>query len=222
MGNHGEHEAVVRIVAGSHRVKVVAGEQTEVAIEGKARVSRDGTTTTVDHAESRLVVKVPEGADIVIGVNSGRIETVGRLGSVALVANSGRVTVDKARTVDIRVKSGAVVVGAVEHECRIRSNTGRIEVGRCGSAQVSTNSGRIQLSEVSGSVKANCVSGRISIAQIEAADIDAETVSGRIEIKQPPGTRAHRSAEMDSPLDLPADCDCVVRARSVSGRVDVK
>ena len=55
---------------------------------------------------------------------------------------------------------------------------------------------------------------------VAAQDVDAETVSGRITVRLPPGVRPWVVQRSDVDL-APERHDCVVTARSVSGRVDV-
>ena len=88
-----------------------------------------------------------------------------------------------------------------------------------GGADIATQTGRITLEGVRGPVQARCVSGRIHVEMALAHDIDVETVSGRVEISLPEGTRVYQTSDLGS--DRPDGTDCVVRATSMSGRVDV-
>ena len=54
-----------------------------------------------------------------------------------------------------------------------------------------------------------------------AHDVDAETVSGRIEVELPKGVRAYQPEAREAATSPPDGYDCVVAARSVSGRVRV-
>ena len=86
----------------------------------------------------------------------------------------------------------------------------------CGTADVTTRSGRIKVSGVRGDVRAHCVSGRVAVDLERAADVDAETVSGRIDVRYPRGVTPRRTDGSDA-----AEGDCVLHARAVSGRVTV-
>ena len=88
-------------------------------------------------------------------------------------------------------------------------------------ADLSTDSGRIQLRRGSGTTRAHCVSGRIDLGLTGACDVDAETVSGRIRVELPEGVRAYRPEVGEDTESPPDGYDCVVAARSVSGRVNV-
>lgn len=198
----------VRISTTSNRVVVVAEDRPDVTVDGAARVAEAGGVTTIDQVRGRLSVRVPLGTDVVVGSASARVEVRGAAGDVAVTSESGRVSVEQARTVDVRSSSGRIEVGRVAGECRLRSISGRVQVERCGGADASTTSGRVVLRGVDGPVRAHCVSGRIEVVLESAHDVDAETVSGRISVSLPPGVRGDGS-------------DCICRARSVSGRIAV-
>jgi DUF4097 and DUF4098 domain-containing protein YvlB len=104
---------------------------------------------------------------------------------------------------------------------RVVSTSGRIDIERSGGADVTTTSGRIALGDVTGPVRAHCASGRIQIHMAEPHDVDAETVSGRIDISLPAGTRARIDTPGAGAVSTAADDDCVVVARSGSGRIVV-
>ncbi len=72
---------------------------------------------------------------------------------------------------------------------------------------------------MAGPVRAHSVSGRVTVELSGAADVDAETISGRIEVRLPPGVVATVDRGDGAAATEPADCH--VRAASVSGRVDV-
>ena len=138
-----------------------------------------------------------------------------------MVTSSGKVLVDEATAVDIRTRSGKVEIDSVAGECRIIGGSGAVTVGRCGPAHVTTNSGRITLRDANGAVSAHCASGRIDITMGTASDVDAETVSGRISIAMPAGTKVRVDTPNSAVVAANGECDCVVTARSGSGRVVV-
>ncbi|MEO1055513.1 MAG: DUF4097 family beta strand repeat-containing protein, partial [Actinomycetota bacterium] len=96
----------------------------------------------------------------------------------------------------------------------------------CRGAQVTVTSGSVTVRGVDGPVQAHTTSGRIDVALLGAHDVHAETVSGRIKVSLPAGVRAHVvepgvAAVDDGSTARPSDADCVVVARSTSGRVSV-
>lgn len=212
---------LVRIAADNGRVHVIAEERDDTAVDGKADVVHDGDRTTITATTSRVTVRVPTGTDLVIGTSSGRVEVSGQAGNVAIVTDSGRITVDQAAAVDARSDSARIVIGDATGTCRIRTDSGAVDVASCGAVDAATDSGRITLKDVHGDVDAHCVSGRISVRLAGANDVEAETVSGRIVVTVPKGVRARRTTPQETTSDT-ADYDCTISASSVSGRVDVK
>jgi DUF4097 and DUF4098 domain-containing protein YvlB len=210
----------VRIASTSGSVQVVAEVRTDVDVPDSVEFSVHDSMTTVSSGSRRVRVRVPEGTDLVIGSASGRVEVIGRAGSVAVVTRSGRVSVDTARSVDIRTTSGRVTVESAEESCRVLTKSARVDIGSCGTAHLTASSGKITVAAASGPVHAHCVSGRIDVATTSAQDVDAETVSGRITVRMPPDVRPWIVRRNDTEL-APERCDCVVTARSVSGRIDV-
>jgi DUF4097 and DUF4098 domain-containing protein YvlB len=211
----------VRIVATSGAVRVIAEDRADVDVPDSVTFSVDDSTTTVSAGSRRVTVRVPVGADLVIGSASGRVEVVGRAGSVAVVTRSGRVSVEAARSVDVRTTSGRVAVGSATESCRVLTRSARVGIGSCGSAHLTASSGRITVDAAEGPVHAHCVSGRVDVTMRSANDVDAETVSGRISVRLPAGSRPMIVRGNESARPAPDSSDCVVRARSVSGRVDV-
>ena len=202
-------------------MRIVAEDRADTAVDGDATVSNDRGPTTIDSIRGPIVVRVPEGTDLVIGTTAARVDVEGRVGNVAVVTESGRVVVEHAESLDARTNSGRVLVDRVVNDCCVRTTSARVEVGGCGDADVATDSGRVVLKGVNGSVRAHCVSGRIDVEMDSAHDIDAETVSGRVNVSLPRGARAHQPTDPTDTAPVPDGCDCTVNARSVSGRVDV-
>jgi DUF4097 and DUF4098 domain-containing protein YvlB len=213
---------LLRVASASGAVRVHAEAGLDEVLVNGAPIVVEGSGATVDGRSSKLTVRVPEGLDLVIGTSSGRVEVHGRVGAVAVVTTSGKVAVDEAASVDIRTASGRVDVNASAGECRILGGSGRVTVGRCGPAHVTTDSGRITLRDVRGEVRAHCASGRIDIEMTTASDVDAETVSGRISIEMPAGAHVRVDTPSHATDDDRGEHDCVVTARSGSGRVAVR
>ncbi len=212
----------IRISSTSHRIIVIAESRLEVSVDGDAQVVAEGSRTTVDDVESKLVVRVPEGTDIVVGSTSGRIWVEGRIGDVAVTTESGRVRVHDAASVDVRTNSSRVQVDRVASDCRVRTRSGRVQVRHCGGrADLATKSGRIQLRAGGGPVTAHCTSGRIEVSLLAARDVRAETVTGRIVVSLPAGVRPYELEQQAHLAPTPEGYDCTVIARSVSGRVTV-
>ncbi|MCP3988759.1 MAG: DUF4097 family beta strand repeat protein [Actinomycetia bacterium] len=212
----------IRISSTSHRIIVIAENRVQVSVDGDAQVVSEGPRTTVQDVEGRLVVRVPEGTDIVVGSTSGQIRVEGPIGDVAVTTESGRVRVQDAASVDVRTNSSRVQINRVASDCRVRTRSGRVQVHHCGGrADLATKSGRIQLRAGDGPVIAHCTSGRIRVSLLSAHDVKAETVTGRIAVSLPVGVRPYELEQQALPAATPEGYDCTVIARSVSGRVTI-
>jgi DUF4097 and DUF4098 domain-containing protein YvlB len=233
MGDHqagvadAELRRSVRISSRSGRVDVVAEAREGVAAYkgGRAMSVDDDGSITVSSRSSALVVRVPEGTDVVVGTISGRITLVGALGKVAATTVSSRISVESAERVDARSISGRVTVGECSGEVRVDAVSGRAQVGSAGAVFLSTASGRITVGEVRGKVRARAVSGRIEITVTESPlDVKVESVSGRITVKAPRSAapRQHlltKRGSVASELDVGDDGD--IHARTHSGSVRI-
>jgi DUF4097 and DUF4098 domain-containing protein YvlB len=213
--------AVVRVSATSGAIEVV-GEPGRTEVWSSRGPLEDGRLpATIDCGSSRVRVLVPEGTDLVVGAMSGRVTIDGRVGAVSAMTTSGKISIADAESVDVRTRSGRIEVKRTSGSCRAVATSGRVVIGHCGDADVTSRSGRIVLEEANGRVHAHCSSGRIEISMRGAHDVDAETVSGRITVSFPAGVRARVVESPGGPAVHVGDFDCVVVARSVSGRVDV-
>jgi DUF4097 and DUF4098 domain-containing protein YvlB len=211
----------VRIATTSGAVRVIAEDRADVDVADSLAFSVDDSVMTLSTGSRRALVRVPIGTDLVVGTTSGHAEVIGLVGSAAVTTTSGRVSVEAARSVDIRTASGRIEVGSVAGSCRVLTRSGRVVIGTCGDAHLTSTSGRISLDAAGGPVHAHCVSGRIDITVNSAQDVEAETVSGRISVRLPAGVRPQVIGRRATAEPGSEDYDCVVRARSVSGRIDV-
>jgi DUF4097 and DUF4098 domain-containing protein YvlB len=232
----GDHEAgiadaelrrSVRVSSRSGRVDVVAEPREGVAAYkgGHAMAVDDDGAITVSSRSSALVVRVPEGTDVVVGTISGRITIIGRLGKVAATTVSARISVESAERVDARSISGRVTVEECSGEVRIDAVSGRAQVRSAGGVFLSTASGRISVGEVRGKVRARAVSGRIEITVTESPlDVKVESVSGRIALTAPRAAapRQHlmtKRGSITSELDQGDDGE--IHARTHSGSIRI-
>jgi DUF4097 and DUF4098 domain-containing protein YvlB len=211
----------VRVTTTGGAVHVTAVEGLDRVVARGAPISVDGSTVTLEARSDRVHLEVPGGIDLVIGTTSGRVTIEGRVAAVAVTTRSGRVDIADAAEVDVRGRSGRIHVGHSRGEARVITTSGRVVVDRSGPADVTTRSGRIVLRHVAGAARAHCSSGRIEIAMAEPHDVDAETVSGRIEITLPAGTSARIDTPGAASVVASGAHDCVVTARSGSGRIVV-
>lgn len=211
----------LRVSSTSHRITIRAENRDDVVFDGNATLSVDEDEVTIDSARGALMIRVPTGTAVMVGSDSGRIKISGEVGDVAVLTESGAISIDRAESLDARTSSARVEVKSLVGKSRVRTKSGRVVIGACGGADVATDSGRITLKHVDGQVKAHCVSGRIDVQMDAAHDIEAETVSGRVNVSYPRDVVAWNPSEHPGASVIPGECDCTVRVRSVSGRVNV-
>lgn len=215
----------MRVSAASGRVRVVAEARGDILVEsGESTVDpTDPTRVHIHSPSNRVEARVPIGTNIVVGADSGRVTLRGRFGVVSVAAGSGRVEIEHAETVDVRAQSGRVEIGWCDGLCRVHAGSGRADIQSAGPTDVMVDSGSITISEARGAAQLRTTSGRIELTLVGAHDVDAESVSGRIRVRVPPGLRPNviltSSGRTTSEVDLGADG--TIRLRSISGRLEV-
>jgi len=182
----------LRISAVSGGVKVTAENRSDVVVEhgGSAVAGADGAVEIrTGRASDSLDVRCPQDADVMIGTRSGRVELVGRLGSVGITSQSGSIRVETVAEADLRTVSGTVKLDGCDGQCRASTTSGRITLGTTGDAEISTTSGSVDVGNVGGAIQVRSVSGTVTVASSASGPVKASTVSGSITIRLPTGTR---------------------------------
>jgi DUF4097 and DUF4098 domain-containing protein YvlB len=217
--------ASLRVSSDSGRVAVVAEDRPDVLVDRGVVATADDDPRRLQVAGgSGVDVRVPLGTDVVVGAGSGRVQLKGPLGSVSVTADSGRVDIERAERVDVRVSSGRIDIGHCDGPCRVISKSGRATIGTSGATDVMVVSGAIVAHRVGGPAQLKTTSGRIDVTMSGAFDVEAESVSGRIRITVPPDVHpdvAHSSSGRTS-VGVEPGSDVTIRARSVSGRLEIR
>jgi DUF4097 and DUF4098 domain-containing protein YvlB len=217
--------AILRVTAPSGRVRVIAEARDGIAVlQGAARVDEaDPMRLHVDGTSGQVDVRVPLGTDVVVGAASGRVTLKGRFGAVSVAADSGRVEIDHAETIDVRAGSGRVDIGRCEGLCRIHAGSGRADIHSAGPTELMVDSGSIRIEEARGSAQLRTTSGRIEVALAGPHDVEAESVSGRVRVTVPSDVRPHviLSSQGRTTSGVPVGEDSTIRLRSISGRLEV-
>jgi DUF4097 and DUF4098 domain-containing protein YvlB len=216
----------VRVSSRSGSVEVIAEVRDDVvATKGgrSVRVDDEGELTQVSSRSSALVVRVPEGSDVVVGTVSSTVTCTGRFGHIAASTVSSRIEIEHATRVDARSMSGRIKVDSCDGEVRLDVTSGRAEVGSAGAVLLSTTSGRITARSVRGKVRARAVSGRIKVAVSETpVDVKVGCVNGRIQVRVPRGARprTNLSSKRGRVTNaVPDGDDGLITARTVNGRI---
>lgn len=217
----------------SGRISITGEDRQDLHIESDAPIREEkinvDATGRVSLKSSRggsgwLKLRVPLGADLVIGTVSGSVELHGPVGRARVTTVSGKIDVERAEALDARSISGTITVGDCSGRCRLSSKSGNVSCNSAGQAQVSTISGRIQLDEVSGKVVAQSASGRIEVGLQTASDVAVRTMSGAVRVQVPKGVRPHphlRSLTSKPRFDCERGDDCEINARTLSGKIEV-
>ncbi len=217
----------------SGRVTVTGEDRQDLHIESDAPIREEkisvDATGRVSLKSSRggsgwLKLRVPLGADLKIGTVSGSVELAGPIGRARITTVSGKIDVERAEALDARSISGTITVGDCSGRCRLGSKSGNVSCNTAGQAQASTLSGHIELGEVSGKVVAQSASGRIEVGLQTASDVAVSTLSGAVKVHVPKGVRPHphlRSLSGKPRFDCERGDDCEIKARSLSGKIEV-
>lgn len=217
----------VRVSNSSGSVTVIGEERDGVTVEG-GKVKIDGLAvkaTGKNKGSGALVVRCPEGSDVVIGTRSGSLELRGRLGNVRFTTMSGSLQAEHVGSADIRGMSGSVVVEECDGLCRVKGKSGSLRVGSTGALDAAIGSGSIDVGRVTGAVRARAVSGRVGIGVDSRDRIEAETMSGSITITVPAGCHPYvraKSLSRSTDVSVPAGNDCEIVCKTLSGGITVK
>lgn len=181
------------------------------------RTDPRGRFTSIGGApDLRIIISIPERADLDLRTSSGSITIPNIRGNVAASASSGNIrTADlNSGTITLRTSSGNVRTGALTASSGISTNSssGRVEIEsarantfehrsssgdlRGGAFEVErfearTSSGDMRLEGITGTIDARSSSGRLDLGQV-AGDVSARTASGNIEM----------ALLRDAPVDL--------------------
>lgn len=215
----------LRIATSSGKVTVTADDRSDVVVErGDVGPPIDGVVEVrPEQGSASVVVRCPEGADLVVGTASGSVELRGRLGSVSVTSASGSIRVSEVTDADLRTTSGSVEVADCDDRCRVSTKSGTVTVEETGTADISTVSGTIRIERVTGAAQARTVSGGVSIVSDAQGPVTAQTVSGGVSVRLPAGVRP--AVRVSSPHHTACGCeqgdDVTVEVRTVSGTVEI-
>lgn len=192
--------------AGGGALRVVGGEVEEAA-DGSATIRPTRSNTAVE-------IHCPEGCDVVVGTNSGSVEMRGALGDVRVTTSSGKISVERATSADLRTRSGSVDVDECAGQCRVVTSSARVRIGRAGTAEVSARSGSVTAERVdAGTVQT--ASGRVEVGTSSDGSLGVRSVSGSVHVTVPAGSRPEALLHSRSGS---IRCDC---EEGTDGRIEV-
>ncbi len=215
----------IRITRRSGKVRVIAEADAPVTVEGGTmRRGEEGGLEVRPHGGGVLVVRCPQGSDLVISTASGAIDVRGRAGSVKVTTKSGDLGIEHAAAVDARGASGRVELGACDGVCHLAFVSSNVRIGEAGRAVVATVSGNIDAQTV-GDAEVKSVSGNIRLGTRGSGRVRARSISGSVTIGVPAGSRPSTRLKALSG-HVRSDCeqghDGEVSAATVSGTISVE
>jgi DUF4097 and DUF4098 domain-containing protein YvlB len=215
----------IRITATSGRIDITAEARGDIVVD-QGQEHPMGGVLEVQGSHSGVRMRVPVGADLIIGSHSGSVKLHGDLGNVRITTRSGSLEIEACTSLDARTVSGRVDVGTVSGDAHIKAANGRITIAEVRGALTATSvSGTVEVGRAGGAVHATTVSGKVDVGMTGAADVRAESVSGRVRVALPEGVRpsvSMKSVSGKCECDVPSGDDCRVLCRSISGRITVR
>src|SRR4051812_12818501 len=97
----------IRITATSGRIEVTAESRGDVVVE-QGQEHPMGGVLEVQGTAAGVRMRVPVGADLIIGSHSGAVRLVGDLGNVRITTRSGSLEIESCASLDARTVSGRV------------------------------------------------------------------------------------------------------------------
>lgn len=214
----------VRITVRSGRVRVTGEARDGVDVEG-ASVSGAEPELSLKGGSKKVVARIPETADLVVGSHSGNVTIDGSVGGVSVTTSSADVEAEEVQSIDARTSSGGLRIGTSHGAVRLRSTSSTVRVNRVdGEVHVATVSGTVAIADARGPVTVKTVSGSIDVAVDGSAPVVVETVSGTIVVRVPDGARPDvkvRTISGNQHIEVETGADVSLTLRSVSGNVSV-
>lgn len=214
----------LRIIAKSGRVEVTGESRDDVAVEGATATV--ATPELLVHGSSEtVIVRAPEGTDVMVGSASGDVDLDGPLGAVSVTTGSADVRADEIASIDARTVSGRLDVGHSAGTVRLKATSANVHVGRAdGDVRVATVSGDVDVAEAADGVSIKTVSGSIDVTVTGHGRVSAETVSGSIRIHVADGLRPDvrlRTISGKRRVECETGSDFELVARTISGNITV-
>ncbi|HEU5271330.1 MAG TPA: DUF4097 family beta strand repeat-containing protein, partial [Jatrophihabitans sp.] len=182
--------------------------------------------------EFDIVIELPAGSTVKVGVGSADVSSTGRLGTTSVSSGSSKVALELVDgALQLRGGSGHAEVHQVTGSCHVRGGSGLVRIGEVGGAlSVAVGSGEVAIGVAHGSVRVRSGSGSTVIEAAEQ-DVDVASSSGPVTIGLRPGQPARLdvatgsgrlNTEMPVQDSAPVGEAITIRARTGSGDVTVR
>ena len=173
-----------------------------------------------------LLIKVPEGKELVMELGVGRIDAMGLNGKSALHTSSGSVRVDTAEG-DLLVDTGSghVEVADVRGDLDIDTGSGHVEARNIEGdrVRIDTGSGHVEIrGVVCSELSIDTGSGHVEAERVSADDVSIDTGSGGVELQldhMGDGLFVIDTGSGGIELVLPEDAAADIEAETSSGGI---
>jgi len=152
-----------------------------------------------------FIIKVPHQCDLKVNGVSNDASVSGLAGEFSFNSVSGDVT--------LRDLNGPLSVNTVSGDVDLEHVDGKLKVN--------TVSGDVRGQKASGSIHLDTVSGDVRLRESTLPAVEAESVSGDLELQTPLGEGPYRfhSVSGEVRLTVPAETRCSAELHSISGRI---
>ena len=190
----------VQITASARDTTVVEVRPSDAANDEDVRVAE---RTRVDHAGGHLMVKTPKLRSWLPGTSGGSVDVTvelpagsklqgagqladfratGALGEVNVVSGLGRVEVEDAETLRVKVGMGDIVVGRVRGHAEVTAGSGDAQLRELESTAVVKNSnGDTWIGEAHGDLRVSAANGSIAV-DVAHASVVAKSANGSVRL----------------------------------------
>jgi hypothetical protein len=135
------------------------------------------------------------------------------------------ITAPRQCSIDVNGVSADALIEGFDGKFDINAVSGSVTLrGLTGPLHLHTVSGDVSGEHVSGALMLDTVSGDIELRQSTLPAVNANTVSGRLDLETSLGSGPYRfgSVSGEVRLNVPADAACTVELNSLSGKVSAK
>ncbi len=219
---------------GTIRVEAETGDP-KFAVEqagDRIYIASDRNAGWLSARRANVVVTVPEETDVSVETASAKVDCEGRLGNVDAKTASGDVGLEYVESAMVKTASGDVRAGRVDRDIKVSSASGDASVEHCERGVFSTASGDVRLETATDSVSVSTASGDLNVGRFTGGRVSFKSMSGSARIGVPAGTRVDLDATtLSGKLNLPkpsgesappTERQMRIKAKLVSGDLTIK
>lgn len=178
-----------------------------------------------------VTLQVPQGCDVTFTASGAGVTSTQSLGRFEVATSSGDIRFGTVRRLQAKSASGNIRGDAVTGEARVVTASGDIKIGSVGErGSFSTASGDIRIDSSEATLSAATVSGDVRVERMAGPELQAKSMSGRVRLGIPSGTRLDLDANTFSgrvrlpdpdPNPAPPEREMSVKVRLVSGDLKI-